>query len=49
LKDVVRTTRLSRLSVVMTPEELRRVLSRMTAAFPDILNTYGGRQSRHLE
>ena len=30
LKDVVRATRPSRLPVVMTPEEVRRVLSRMT-------------------
>ena len=30
LKDVVRVTRPSRLPVVMTPEEVRRVLSRMT-------------------
>jgi len=32
LKDVVRAARPSRLPVVMTPEEVRRVLSRMTGA-----------------
>ena len=32
LKDVVRATRPSRLPVVMTPEEVRRVLNRMTGA-----------------